>query len=103
MNTLTHTVDIVMNTSPPGNVIGYFAQNVLPATNPLPIITSDPIPAPMPVHTYTPPPGIVLSKTSIINALSSIIQEIQVKHTKYEIVNSIYKVIVSIKNADSIV
>jgi len=104
INTLTDTVDIVMNTSPPGNVIGQFAHNVLPPLNPPPIAAPEPIPAPlpMPVHTYTPP-EIVLSRNDIITALSSIIQAIQSKRTKYEIVNSIYKVIVSIKNANSIV
>jgi hypothetical protein len=105
INTLTDTVDIVMNTSPPGNVIGQFAQNVLPAINPPPVAAPEPIPAPlpMPTHTYTPPPEIVLPKNDIIVALSSIIQAIQSKRTKYEIVNSIYKVIVSIKNANLIV
>lgn len=103
INTMTDTVDIVMNTSPPGNVIGQFVQNVLPATNPPPVAAPEPIPTPMPMptHTYTPP-EIVLPKNDIIVALSSIIQAIQAKRTKYEIVNSIYKVIVSIKNANLI-
>jgi len=52
---------IVMNTSPPGNIIGEFAQNVLPIVSaPMPVPTPpppSPVPTPPPSPPPTPPPS----------------------------------------------
>jgi hypothetical protein len=57
INTTTDSVDIVMNTAPPGNVMGEFQQNVLPTVSapPIPI----PVPTPTPFPTPTPAPSPV--------------------------------------------
>ncbi len=59
-NTTTQEVVISMNTSPPGNIIGQFKENVLPLKNgnvpaPLPV----PVPAPLPVPAPAPLPAPV--------------------------------------------
>jgi hypothetical protein len=54
---------ITMNTSPPGNVIGQFQQNVLPTIVPGPI--SNPPPGPGPVPNPTPLPGPVPNPTPL--------------------------------------
>jgi hypothetical protein len=48
-----------MNTSPPGNIIGQFQENVLPLSSrpiPIPIPTPIPTPIPRPIPTPTPTP-----------------------------------------------
>jgi len=47
---------ITMNTTPPGNVIGQFQQNVLPIGGTVPTPTPTPVPIPVPVPTPTPTP-----------------------------------------------
>jgi hypothetical protein len=54
INTATQEADVVMNTAPPGNVMGQFIENVLPAV-PGPGPTPPPGPGPGPGP--TPPPG----------------------------------------------
>lgn len=49
INDVTNTVDITMNTSPPGNYIGQFQENVLPV-----LPTPSPTSAPSPVHVHKP-------------------------------------------------
>jgi hypothetical protein len=66
-NTTTKEVVISMNTSPPGNIIGQFKENVeplrggnvptpVPAPTPLPQPTPVPIPLPLPIPTPLPTP-----------------------------------------------
>ena len=56
IDTDTGEAYISMNTSPPGNIIGQFQENVLPlGTRPIPIPT--PIPRPIPTPTPTPIPS----------------------------------------------
>ncbi len=60
-NTTTKEVIISMNTSPPGNIIGQFKENVLPLKNsgipePIPIPTPSPTPVPTPSPTPVPEP-----------------------------------------------
>ena len=125
INDTTNAVDVVMNTSPPGNVIGEFQQNVLPAlgTTPTPVPTPIPIPIPIPMPVPTPsyPTSIVIHK--IINKLNSVIYELQTKKRKNviilslnniidtlsnypnnnsNIVNELYNIIVMVKNKQSI-
>jgi len=58
-NTTTKEVVISMNTSPPGNIIGQFKENVLPLKNsgvPIPVPVPTPIPVPIPEPTPLPIP-----------------------------------------------
>lgn len=62
-NTTTKEVVISMNTSPPGNIIGQFKENVLPLKNsgvpeptPIPVPVPTPLPNPIPVPVPLPEP-----------------------------------------------
>jgi len=60
---------ITMNTSPPGNVIGEFQQNVLPLVtlppSPVPVPVPVPVPSPTPVPVPSPTPVPVPSPTPV--------------------------------------
>jgi hypothetical protein len=56
INPTTSAAIITLNTSPPGNVIGKFAQNVLPLAAAVPVPIPVPVPAPAPAPVPTPPP-----------------------------------------------
>jgi hypothetical protein len=57
-NTTTKEVVISMNTSPPGNIIGQFKENVLPLKNSgVPEPTPVPVPVPIPLPEPTPLPN----------------------------------------------
>jgi hypothetical protein len=59
IDTDTGEAYISMNTSPPGNIIGQFQENVLPLGSrpiPIPIPTPIPTPIPRPIPTPTPTP-----------------------------------------------
>ena len=60
INTATNAVDITMNTSPPGNYIGQFQENVLPLA-PTPILPRVPTPKPArkPKHIHVNIPSII--------------------------------------------
>jgi hypothetical protein len=103
INNDTNAVDIVLNTSPPGNVIGQFQQNVLPVIGSIPVITPAPIPAPMPTPIPTPFPIINPYPKStkiyyIINGLNSIIHELQTKKRKNVLILSVNNLIDQILN-----
>jgi len=82
INPSSGTVDIVMNTSPPGNVIGEFAQNVLPSVGtPSP---TTPVPVPVVVPPSLMAPGTcpsctqmdqIMIVTSLYNILNDMIQK----------------------------
>ena len=93
MDNNTNTVDVTMNTSPPGNVIGKFAENVLPISTPLPgpVPTPEPIPLPPPTPTPT-----LINKVDIINKLNNVIYAINTNAPKYNIFNMIYSIVVDI-------
>ena len=108
-NTNTKEVIISMNTSPPGNIIGQFKENVLPLVDnsvpaPLPMPSPAPLPAPEPVPLPMPSPAPLpapepvtddrykLLKQSIIADLSDIINKIQTRYPRYIISNSIMSV-----------
>ena len=58
-NSTTNSVDVTMNTSPPGNVSGEFKQNVLPIITvpvPVPVPVPAPVPAPAPAPAPVPVP-----------------------------------------------
>lgn len=71
----TNTVDIVMNTSPAGNIIGQFNQNVLP-------ILQSP-------HLMTP----IISKQDIINELNGLVTELKANKKKTEVIADIQNMI----------
>lgn len=101
LNDSTNAVDVVMNTSPPGNVIGEFQQNVLPSNGsptptPTPIPTPTPNPTPIPTPIPIPPPIHTPSPVfiyAIVNKLNSVIYELQTKKRKNIIVYTLNDVI----------
>jgi hypothetical protein len=78
LDTATNTVDIVMNTSPAGNVIGQFAQNVLPVTTTL-----------APPHVTSP----ITNKQDVINELNNLITELNANKKKSAVISDIQNVI----------
>ena len=112
INTTNNLVDITFNTSPPGNVIGKFQQNVLPkigtvpvpvpVPSPIPVPVPPPVPVPVPAPVPTPIPVPVpapSNKTQIITNLNYIITLIQSYSHKYVIYSSIYAVISLVNNS----
>jgi len=77
---------ITMNTSPPGNVIGEFQQNVLPLVTlppspvpvpvPVPVPSPTPVPVPVPSPTPVPVPVPAPSPTPVPSASAQHVQQI---------------------------
>ena len=117
-NTTTKEVVISMNTSPPGNIIGQFKENVLPLKTsgvpiptpvpvpvptpvpvpvptpvplpePMPIPLPEPMPIPLPEPMPIPLPDYKLLKRSIIEKLYDAINKIQQQYPRYIISNSL--------------
>ena len=57
IDSVTTATNVVLNTAPPGNVIGEFAANVRPVTAPAPEPAPAPTPTPAPVPEPTPAPA----------------------------------------------
>jgi len=107
LNSKTNSVDITMNTSPPGNVLGRFKENVLPLianpTVPVPVPNPSPVPVPIPVPVPNPvpvpvpnpvPPKPDLSVNQrIIQKLKNIKLDIQNKTPRYFIISNLNSVI----------
>jgi len=95
INKTSSEVDIVLNTSPPGNIQGEFQANVLP------VKTTAPIPVPNPP---VPPTPIPISKSAtilkIINDLNNVIYSIRRKQPKWFIIQSINAIITEIMTAN---
>lgn len=111
-NTTTKEVIVSMNTSPPGNIIGEFKENVLPLVTsidpgpepmpePMPEPIPEPMPLPVPVPVPTPLPIIdnetepneyETIKYSLISQLYHVIYKIQSRAPKYVIRNLITNV-----------
>lgn len=101
INPTNNTVDIVMNTNPPGNYIGEFATNVFPAiktvippvqTNPdiTPIIIPTPVIIPIP-PVVTPAPYNNLIND--ITVLYKILNDVNMNRPKYIIVSQLKQLI----------
>ena len=90
---------IVMNTSPPGNYVGQFKVNVLPALmpEPAPVPAPEPAPAPAPAPVPVPvPDNVKNNKIYIINMLYNIITSIQRNQPRNVLINAIYNLILFI-------
>jgi hypothetical protein len=88
---------IVMNTSPPGNYVGQFKANVLPALIHVPAPTPAPVPVPVPVPVPAPlPDNLKNNKTYIINMLYNIITSIQRNQPRNVLINAVYTLILFI-------
>lgn len=113
INPTTGAADITMNTSPPGNVIGQFQQNVLPLVTPgpvpVPLPTPSPAPAPLPAPSPSPAPAPVplpqpipvplpAPIQSIIDKLTQVISYIQFNEPKRFIIGKISRIIQSLYN-----
>lgn len=77
---------ISMNTSPPGNIMGQFQDNVLPLIN-VPSPTPSPSPIPLPV------PSTPMSKSDIIYTLNSIFNDLNRGRPKSVIMKAIQDLI----------
>jgi hypothetical protein len=71
INPTTSATIIVFNTSPPGNVIGQFQQNVLPVIGAIPVPSLPPV---VPVNSPAAPPT---PKQQIINLLNNLIHQLK--------------------------
>lgn len=112
INSKTNGVDITMNTSPPGNYVGEFIQNVLPALpvpvpNPVPNPVPVPVPVPNPVPVPVPVPNPVpvpspnpINVIKILNMLYKINYDIQTDRSKYYTISDVYAVISEINNTE---
>jgi hypothetical protein len=88
----SNSVYITMNTSPPGNYIGEFQDNVFPSLNaPVPAPAPAPVPAPVP----TPLPTTTLSKAKqdIITKLYTLLADVRNRKASYILMNEIVNVI----------
>jgi hypothetical protein len=115
INDATNEVYISFNTSPPGNIIGQFQQNVLPlSSNPTPLPTPittpipiprptprpTPVPVPVPVPVVTPVPGYITNnKAHVISQLLRITNELNLNYPKNYIIQDIGKTINEIQNS----
>jgi len=93
---------IVFNTSPPGNVVGEFQQNVLsgsslPSPPPPPSPSPSPSPSPLPYPSQQLTIQKIESINNVINELHNIIYSINSNQPKYFIIVSINKVISDVK------
>ena len=96
-NTTTKEVIISMNTSPPGNIIGEFKDNVLPLIKD--DVTPIPEPTPLPVPEPTPIPEPEMYNTikeTIINQLYDVINKLQRRYPIYSIINLVAEIYNSI-------
>lgn len=121
-NTTTQEVVISMNTSPPGNIIGQFKENVLPLKDgsvpvpvpmpnplpeptpiPIPLPEPTPIPIPLPEPTPAPLPDYKLIKREIVTKIYDAINKIQQQYPRYIITNvltDIYNQVLSIPDRE---
>jgi hypothetical protein len=100
---ITSAADIVMNTSPPGNVEGQYQKNVLainsgPNPNPVPSPVPTPVPSPVPTPVPSPPtPPVPISETAkiimIISDLNNVNFAIHTRKPVYFIINMINNII----------
>ena len=86
MNDSTNEAYISFNSSPPGNIIGQFQQNVLPLSY---LPTPTPVPTPVPRPTPTP----TNNKQLIIFHLQKVINEININYKKLYIIRDINNII----------
>ena len=100
INPTTGAADITMNTSPPGNVIGQFQQNVLPLVSPGPVPLPAPAPVPAPAPSPLPEPvPLPAPIQSIIDNLIQVISYIQFNEPKRFIIGKISRIIQSLYNS----
>lgn len=88
-NTATSTAIITMNTSPPGNVIGKFQQNVLPLLGSIPPVIVPPPPTTPPTTIHPP----LNTKYNLVHQLYDVIQDIHSNRSKTIIERKINNVI----------
>jgi len=112
IDTVSNKVDIAMNTSPPGNYLGEFAQNVLPlvsSPSPVPVPSPSPVPvpspSPVPVPSPSPAPNPSPSPTDdmkqyLLTSLQNLLYIIRTNQPKYLIVNAINQIIYKINTSN---
>lgn len=96
IDVLTQKAIIVMNTSPPGNVIGQFQDNVLPLVN-LPTPTpSQPSPFPVPTPSN---PAVPVNKEYILIKLNTLLDDLNRSKPKSKIMNELHDLINMLNNS----
>ena len=105
----SQTAYITMNTSPPGNYIGQFQQNVLapvlvPVPVPIPVPVPTPVPTPDPVPVPAPHNHVidVETKTYIMNALNTITGEIMTDVSMGKILTDLSSLKKYLKNVSNV-
>ena len=99
INPDTQTVDVVLNTSPPGNVIGEFQQNVLPPIGTFTPSTNTPTPIVVPTSLMAPgtcPSCTTTDQVMIVTSLYNILNDLIRKKPHSYIINEIKALINSI-------
>jgi hypothetical protein len=103
-NNNTKIVDITMNTSPPGNIIGQFQDNVYPPKSTMPVPAPAPAPAPVPAPEPEPEPEPVPDYaeqvTKIVNLLYILINMIRSNGSVRSLVYSLDIIIALIYELD---
>ena len=100
----SQTVDITMNTSPPGNYIDQFDTNVFPATSPVIVPPTTPTPVVVPIVPPPPPPPPDVnpmpspSADSIQFKAYNVINELNKNKSKAALVKELQNIIVTIIN-----
>ena len=99
-NNDTKIVDITMNTSPPGNIIGQFQDNVYPPKSTMPAPAPEPQPAPAPAPEPEPVPDYAEQVTKIVNLLYTLINMIRSNGSVRSLVYSLDIIIALIYELD---
>jgi len=116
INQSTGQAYISFNTFPPGNIIGQFQQNVLPATslpdpNPLPLPLPEPYPNPDPTHCPLPEPCptpeplpepcplVTSNKKVILSQLLNVISKLSHRYNPSLIIRDIYVIMNQIQTS----
>lgn len=101
----SNKVDITMNTSPPGNYIGEFQQNVLPTVGQPPIVPPRPPTPPIvtprpPTPPIVPQPVAITLKQFILQSLHNLAYIVNSNQPKYLIVNAVNQIIYKINTSN---
>jgi len=101
INQTTGQAYISFNTFPPGNIIGQFQQNVLPASslpdpNPVPLPNPEPCPLPEPQE---PCPHVTSNKQVVLSQLINIVNKLNHRYNPSLIIRDIYAILNQIQTS----
>jgi len=101
INQTTGQAYISFNTFPPGNIIGQFQQNVLPASslpdpNPVPLPNPEPCPLPEPQE---PCPHVTSNKQVVLSQLLNVVNKLNHRYNPSLIIRDIYAILNQIQTS----